>query len=144
MVQIPDNSVGQKDLEEWYLANEQLAKLKAREMMLRKRIFNHYFPTPKEGTNDAELPDGYVLKATYPITRTVDEAGLSVLKEQFVEAKISTDKLVSYKPSLVVSEYRTLTAEQQQLFDQALIIKPGTPALEIVQPKKPKQAKEKP
>ena len=35
-----------------------------------------------------------------------------------------------------IKEYRELTAEQTQLFDQCLIVKPGSPALEIVLPKK--------
>lgn len=143
MVAIPPNEVTQKDLEEWYNADLELARVKAKEILLRNRIFKHYFPAPVEGTNSAPLPDGYVLKATYPITRNVDEGAMAALKEKFIEKLISTDKLVKYKPSLSVSEYRTLTAEQQQLFDQCLEVKPGTPALEIVLPKKKAKAGEK-
>jgi hypothetical protein len=42
----------------------------------------------------------------------------------------------------VLKEYRTLPEEQHQLFDQCLIVKPGSPALEIVLPAKAKKAGE--
>lgn len=136
MTTIPENEVTAADLAEWYRIQEELKKVKAREMLLRQKIFKFYFPTPTEGTNNFDLPDGYVLKGKHTINRDIDPGAFQVLRKTFEEAGIHPDALVQYKPSLVKKEYNTLTEEQKQLFDQALIVKPGSPALEIVLPKK--------
>jgi len=141
MTNIPTNTVTQADLEEWYRLQEDLRRIRASEMLLRQRIFGAYFP-PVEGTNSAPLADGWVLKGKHTINRDIDLGALGAMKEQFAEAGISADALVQYKPSLVLKEYRTLTEEQRQLFDRALIVKPGSPALEIVLPAKAKKAGE--
>lgn len=143
MSDVPANTATQEDLSAWYILQEQLKKLKASEMLLRRKIFGHYFPSPVEGTNSAPLTDGWMLKGKYGIDRAVDLGAFTAMKEQFAEARISSDALVEFKPSLKLAEYRTLTDEQRQLFDRALIIKPGSPALEIVLPAKAKKAGEK-
>jgi len=142
MTNIPANTVTQEDLAEWYRLQDELKRIKASEMLLRQRIFGAYFPSPVEGTNSAPLADGWVLKGKHTINRDIDPGALGAMKEQFAEAGISADALVQYKPSLVLKEYRTLTEEQRQLFDQCLIVKPGSPALEIVLPAKAKKAGE--
>lgn len=142
MTSIPNNAVSQEDLAEWYRLQEQLKKIKASEMLLRQKIFGAYFPSPQEGTNSAPLAEGWVLKGKHTINREIDPGTLGAMKEQFAEAGIAADSLVQYKPSLVLKEYRTLTEEQRQLFDRALIVKPGSPALEIVLPAKVKKAGE--
>lgn len=142
MTSIPANTITPADLIEWDRLQEELKRIKTAEMLLRQKIFAAYFPTPKEGTNDAPLAAGWVLKGKYTINREVDPGALGALRPQLVEAGIKADDLVQYKPSLVLKEYRTLTAEQAQLFDQVLIVKPGSPALEIVLPAKAKKAGE--
>ena len=136
MSDIPANTVTQEDLNEWYKLAAELKRVKAAEMLLRQKIFKSYFPDPKEGTNSHPLADGWVLKGKYPINREVDQGSLAAYKEKFVEAKINADALVQYKPELKLSAYRELTEDQRQLFDHALIVKPGSPALEIVLPAK--------
>lgn len=136
MPELPKNTVTQADLFLWYEMQEQLKKLKAGEMLLRKKIFDFYFADPKEGVNSYAMPDAYVLKGTYVINREVDPGGFEALRPTLEKANVSPDKLVVFKPSLVVKEYRTLTAEEQKMFDQCLIIKPGAPSLEIVKPAK--------
>lgn len=138
MTAIPPNTVGQKDLEEWYKATAELAIAKAKEGMLRLRCFKGYFPTPVEGTNTAPLADGYELKGIHKINRSVEPGSLIVLADKFAEAKIAVGDLIEYKPDLKIKEYRTLTDDQRNLFDQALIIKDGTPDLKIVLPAKNK------
>jgi hypothetical protein len=136
MAEIPENTVTMKDVEQWYTMQEQLSKLKIAESILRKRIVGHFFPTPREGVNSHPLEAGWVMKADCGIDRKVDEAALTTLKAPLKEAKISVDKLIRWKPELAVKEYRTLSDEQRHLFDQCLIIKPASPQLEIVLPKK--------
>ncbi len=147
MTNLPANTVTQADLEEWYRLQEQLKKIKASEMLLRQKIFGFYFQAPVEGTNSAPLADGWVLKGKHTINREVDPGALGAMrvpdtetgKSRFDAAGINVDKLIQYKPSLVLKEYRTLTDEQQKLFDQCLIVKPGSPSLEIVLPAKAKK-----
>ena len=136
MTLIPENQVTQADLAEWYKLQEELKKVKAREMLLRTKIFGYFFTSPVEGTNSYDLPDGYVLKGKHTINREVDPGAFQAMREQFSQAGIHPDAMVQWKPSLKLKEYRELTAEQIQLFDQCLIVKPGSPALEIVLPKK--------
>ena len=142
MTSISNNAVSQEDLAEWYRLQDELKRIKASEMLLRQKIFGAYFPSPAEGTNSAPLADGWVLKGKHSINREIDPGALGAMKEQFAQAGIAADSLVQYKPSLVLKEYRTLTEEQRQLFDRALIVKPGSPALEIVLPAKAKKAGE--
>lgn len=138
MVAIPENDVKPEDLIAWYTATQELQKAKAREILLRLKIFKFYFPTPKEGTNTFILPDDYQLKGVHVISRDIDIAAAKVLSPKFAEEKIAVDKLIEWKPSLKVGEYRELTAEQVQLFDQCLIVKNGTPSLKIEPPSKKK------
>jgi hypothetical protein len=135
-MQIPENTVTQKDLETWYELQENLKKIKVSEMFLRKKIFDALFPNPVEGTNSFTLPDGFVVKGGYSLDRKVDPATLTACKELLEENGIRSEHLVKWDPSLKKAEYNKLTDEQQKIFDQVLIIKPGSPSLEIVLPKR--------
>lgn len=136
MSQIPENEVTQDDMEAWFKAKKALEKVKAQEILLRNKIFKGKFPNPREGTNNLDIGGGYFLKATHVINRAVDDAAFEASLEAFAEAGIPTDKIVRYKPDLATGVYRELTEEQRNLFDTALIIKDGTPGLEITQPKR--------
>lgn len=143
MVEIPAPEVGLADLAQWYQLREQLAKVKQAEALLRGRIFHHYFPDPKEGTNDYKLNDGTgaVLKATYPILRSVDIGSFEGLRQQQQTPgtnvpNINLGLLIKMTPEVVISEYRKLTEEERNFFDQCLIIKPGSPSMEVKIPKR--------
>lgn len=138
MVNIPENQVTQQDMERWYTVQEQLSKLKNEEQLLRKKIFAGMFHDPVEGTNSVDLADGFVLKGKRVINRAVDDAAFKASIEELAKSGIPTDQIVKYKPELVTSAYRKLTAEQMHLMDTVLIIKDGMPGLEIVKPKRVK------
>jgi hypothetical protein len=136
MAKIPAVVITQEDLNMWDELNKQIGKLKAAEMLLRMKIFHTLFPTPVEGTNSLPLTEGWVIKAKYPISRKVLADVALTAAAHLREAGIRFDELVIYKPELAVGEYRKLTAEQCVLFDQILEVKPGSPQLEIVLPKR--------
>lgn len=119
-----------KVLGQWQDTKAELESLKRKEAQLREILFQGAFPNPVEGVNTITLVDGTIIKGTHKITRNIDEAALSSILEQMPEAV--RDNLVAYKPSLSVAVYRKLTAEERKTFDQALIIKPGTPTLEVI------------
>lgn len=135
------------DLVTWFKKKAQLGKLKGEEAMLRSRIFKHYFPSPVEGSRENKVPlndgTGAILQADHVINRTVDEQQLDGLKlAMFQEGsnlpQIDITRLVRWKPELVKSEYNKLTTEEKLVFDRCLVVKPGSPQLEIKIPKTPK------
>lgn len=132
----PEEQATPEDLNIWYELIKQVAALAEQEMMLRKKIFATYFKDPKEGTNTAPLNAGWVLKATHKINRKVLIAELTTLTPELQAAGIVVEDVIKSKPELSVSAYKALDDAKRALFDRCLEIKPGSPALEIVLPKK--------
>lgn len=150
MTTIPENTVTQKDLRDWYSLQEQLKKIKAAEMLLRVKIYKGLFTEPKEGTNTLPLEGGWVLKGKRVINRDVDQAALQSYMaidpatQMSVLSKngIHVEQLIKWVPELQTKNYRLLTEEQVKIFDACLIIKDGSPALEITLPAAAKKAQE--
>jgi len=142
MVLIPERQVTVEHLKEWFTLKQQLDDLKGKEVVLRQFIFNGLFTNPDEGINKHDVNDGTgaVVKGTHVINRSVQIEELEKLEESLKNnsnlPKLDLEKLVKWKPEISIKEYRTLTNEQRHLFDQALVIKPGMPGLEIVIPKR--------
>lgn len=137
MAEIPANSVTPEDMVEWNRLQADLKVLKAKEVLLRMKIYKHFFPTPDEGTNNYPLEQGWLLKGKRIISREVDLPVLQAMAAPngpFQQNKIPVTSLIKWDPALVLKEYRTLTAEQRMVFDQCLTIKDGMPGLEIVLP----------
>lgn len=128
-------------LADWTLAIEQATAAKAvvaREMELRKKVMEALFPNPKEGTSTVDLEAGWKAKLVYKIDRKIDEAVLDAVKQQLRDRNINPDPLIRMKPELATTAYRDLHKIDPQsglIFDQALIIKPASPVLELVPPK---------
>lgn len=134
---IPENTVTQADLDAWWKMNQDLAKLKASEMLLRMKIFNGLFKTPREGTNKLDLGGGWQLTATYPIERKIDVALLTSLASTLREEQhIVLENVIKQKPELSITAYKALTEEQRKAFDQILTVKPGSPQMKLEQPKR--------
>ncbi len=122
-----------KLLNEWNKKALQLKELKAEEMELRLKLSAYFCPNPKEGTNTVDLGNKWKLKNVHKINRKCDKASFNaVFAEMFDGAK---DLLIEWKPELILKEYRKLAPEWVKIFDQALIIKPGSPDLKLVSPK---------
>ena len=145
MTQVPENEVTQADINKWYELQAQLKSIKASEMLLRTKIYKGLFKDPKEGTNTIPLAEGWVMKAERVIRRDIDVAALTInsanpeLGPSRLElAGINVASLVKWKPELVLKNYRELTDEQKLIFNDCLVIKDGSPALEIVLPAKNK------
>lgn len=139
MSAIPANAVTQEDLNAWSQLQKQLGDLKSAEMLLRTKIFKGLFPNPVEGTNSVPLgTEGWVIKAKYPINRKPDVALLTARAPELRAAGIVLEDVIRTIPELATGEYRKLTDEQRHLLDQVMEVKPGSPALEIVLPKRAK------
>jgi hypothetical protein len=109
-----------------------------KEQVLRKKVMEAYFPTPKEGVNSFPLANGYELKATHKLDRKIDIAALPAVFEQLRGMGINPDPLIEMKPSLATTPYRSLLEINPAaglVFDQALTIKPASPTIELKAPK---------
>jgi hypothetical protein len=119
----------------WNELQAQLVTIKDQEMKLRREIFAACFPAPTEGTNKLELPEGWTMKATYKLNRSLDEAALPAVLAELRKHKVNTEELVSYKPSLSLSAYKKLDPRWVAILDQVVTTTPGAPTLELVAPK---------
>lgn len=140
---IPEPEVTMKDLIVWEEKKKQLAVLKQEEMLLRTRIYKHFFKAPEEGTNNHSLAEGWLLKAKRIIDRKVDLGSLQALASEgglFHLKGINANNLIHWTPELNTKEYRALPEPMREIFDQCLIIKDGSPQLEIVLPAAAKKA----
>lgn len=125
-------------LMEWMDAKEALELAKKKEALLRNMVANAFFKEQKEGTNDCQLGNGYVLKLKQNYIRSFVD-NLSV--EEML-AKLSAlgfedgEKYVKFKPSLVLTEYRKLEGDRKIAFDTMLVVKQSLPSIELVTPQK--------
>lgn len=144
MVEVPKQPFGLSDISEWFKLKQELSVLKTREMLARTNVFKNTFgldPNTKlEGTNNYQLPDNYVMKAVTSVTRTLEIETLRAIAEELHKRfNIVADDLVRWKPELNLPAYRELCKdhpEAAKFFDQCIEMKPGTPQLDIVLPKK--------
>lgn len=123
-------------LKRWFIQKDELKTLQAAEVLARKELAVHFFPTPREGTNIYEIVgDGtvppYELVMDHKINRTLDEALLNTLGRKLYEDGVPMDLLIEYKPQLKLAEYRKLNDAQRAAFDALLTSKEGTPTLTI-------------
>lgn len=113
-----------------------LKPLVEEELKLRRAVVAACFPDGQdkhEGTSNLEVWPGWVLKTVVKISRQVDEASLPAVKEQLQKMMVNADSLVRLKPEVVLKAYRELGDEMKKVFDQCLVIKLGSPQLELVQ-----------
>lgn len=116
----------------WATQAEQIKALRASEMGWRKILANHYFgPTPDEGTTRKALGNGYDLVLSQDMNRKIDEAVLDNLQAQMRKKKIKVDELFPYVPTLSLTQYRLLTADQKELVDQILTETYASPSIEL-------------
>lgn len=126
---------------QWYQAKKAADKAVAVEKALRADLVALAFPNGlKEGAkNKADLPESWQLSVTGVVNRSIDEAALGAaieLVEEKTGVKLDANDLIRYKPELKVAEYKKLSEEVRKLFDNALVIKDGSPQVEVKLPKR--------
>lgn len=135
----------------WQQAKEVLEAAKANEMDWRKYVVRRAFPNPNEGVNTFDLGDGAKLKATVKFNYKLDadnekiERGLDEIKSIGNQGAFIADRLVSWTPNFLLTEYRNLQAQADDGSEEAkkmlkivndfLTITEGAPTLEIKEPK---------
>lgn len=125
-------------LNAWEAAKDALDAAKALEARLRTAAIAAIYPDGiDEGANTVELADGVKLTATGRINYTLDkdsdkvEKALDKLEKSGPEGKLIADRLVSWKPTLAVGEYKKLDDKFRKVIDTVLTTSEGTPSLAL-------------
>lgn len=134
----------------WQSRKDAIEKAKADEMELRKYIVKREFPKPKEGMNTKELGNGYQLKAGVKLNYNLAdndtvEACLERIASIGNTGSFIADRLISWKPSFLLTEYRQLQIDAEKgekpaqeilkIIPEMLTITEAAPSLEIKEPK---------
>jgi hypothetical protein len=124
-------------LAQWTEAEQNCAMWKAKELRLRTEVIAQFFDTSKDqGTEHFELGNGYKLTAVKKLNYTLtNKNGETVAALQALRPD-TAQRLVSWSPTLSKTEYDRLSSNEKMLLTNALTIKPATPSLELVEPKK--------
>ncbi len=124
--------------------------MKAEEIELRKYIVNRAFPAKHEGMNTKELGNGYQLKAGVKFNYNLAdndtvESCLEKIASLGNGGSFIAERLVSWKPSFLLSEFRTLQEDKEKgskfaedilkIITEMLTITEALPTLEIKAPK---------
>ena len=135
---------------EWEKKKKAIQIAQAEETELRKYIVKREFPKPNEGMNTKDLGEGYQLKAgikyNYNLAdNDVVEACLAKISNIGNSGTFIADRLVSWKPNFLLTEYRQLCDDKDKgdkiateilnIVNQMLTITEAAPSLEIKEPK---------
>jgi len=143
-----------KVLAEWERLKKLIEETKELELSFRKYVVDRAFPDKHEGTNTIPLNNGYSLKAkvnyNYNLADndTVEKA-LDRIAKIGNNGPFIADRLVSWKPNFLLTEYRQLVEDSEHsepmIADPAkailkevttmLTITEAAPGLEIKEPK---------
>lgn len=138
----------------WADKKKAIEAAKEDEMELRKYIVSRAFPQKQEGTNTKELGNGYQLKSAIKYNynladNNVVEDCLNKLAALGNAGSFIADRLVSWKPNFLLTEYRVLVEDKDKgskfaercldIVNAMLTITEAAPTLEIKEPKKGKK-----
>ncbi len=134
----------------WQKRKEAIETAKADEIDLRKYIVGRAFPQKNEGMNNKDLGNGYTLKAGIKYNYNLAdndkvEDCLNKIAAIGNQGSFIADRLVSWKPSFLLTEYRALQDEKDkgdqaaikilEVVNEMLTITEAAPTLEIKEPK---------
>ncbi len=134
----------------WEQKKKAIEIAKEEEMDLRKYIVKREFPKPQEGMNTKELGQGYQLKAGIKFNYNLAdndkvETCLNKISSLGNQGPFIADRLISWKPNFLLTEYRQLCEDKDKgdkfaievlnIVNEMLTISEGAPSLEIKAPK---------
>lgn len=120
-------------LANWQSAEQTMRSAVAAELEARAALVAVAFPNPTEGTNNAPLGDGTILKGSFKNNYSLDSKRVEETAEGLPPA--IARNLFKWKADLSISAYKALEPEHRKAVNEILTIKPGRPSIEIVTPK---------
>lgn len=137
-----------KCIQEWQKLQTALSSAKEAEMEMRKYVVKRAFPKPDEGINNKDLGNGYKLKAGIKFNYKLDNDNDKIWNALDTIAKIGNEgsfiaeRLISWTPNFLLTEYRALqennTEQSKQILNiinSVLTITDAAPTLEVKEPK---------
>lgn len=134
----------------WQEKKDAIETAKTAEMDLRKYIVGRAFPQKQEGMNNKELGNGYQLKASVKYNYNLAdndtvESTLEKLSNLGNAGSAISDRLVSWRPHFLLTEFRQLQEDKEKgskfaddalkIITEMLTISEAAPSLEIKEPK---------
>ena len=134
----------------WDEKKKAIEQAKEAEMELRKYIVGRAFPQKREGMNTKELGNGYKLKSEVKYNYNLAandkvEDCLDRISKIGNSGAFIADRLVSWKPNFLLTEYRQLCEDKDKgdkvadsilnIVNEMLTITEAAPSLEIKEPK---------
>ena len=154
----PSNPLDAKSEDEllmlWDAKKAAIETAKEEEMELRKYIVGRAFPAKTEGMNNKELGNGYTLKAGIKYNYNLAdndtvESCLDRISAIGNTGSFIADRLVSWSPKFLLTEYRQLQIDAEKgekpaqeilkIVNEMLTITDAAPSLEIKEPKAKKK-----
>lgn len=132
----------------WQESVKRLSAAVEEERVNRAYLIEHWFPNFEEGTHTGALSDGYNLKCTMPVNRTVDQeryrkafdyayghSDNEQTRRRIIIARERLDTIFRLKAELNVSAWKNADSDLRLKFADFVTEKPGTPALKYVERK---------
>lgn len=134
----------------WQAAKDAIVAANTAELEWRKYVVKRAFPKPIEGTNTLPLGNSYELKAVVKFNynladnQTVEKV-LDTIAKIGNEGAFIAERLVSWRPSFLLTEYRNLQSAAESgsntaqtilaLIGDMLTVTDAAPAVSIKEPK---------
>lgn len=132
----------------WQDAKQVLERAKERELELRNQCVDFLSdPDKTKGTENVELGGGYKAKMIKKenisfvkneegkVDKNAIEKALQKIEKDGAVGELIAERLVKWTPDLSMTEYKQLSEKHKNIIDSVIITTPGTPTLEIVEPK---------
>jgi len=122
----------EKIVSDWFLSKRESRAWQERERELRSQVIDIFFPDPpSSGTTNIELSDGSTLRLKTSQSIKVDD--IVMLRKRLSElTPIIAERLVSWKPSVSIREYKLLSNSALRKINACIVIRDDSPQLEIV------------
>jgi hypothetical protein len=95
-------------------------------------VADRFFPAAEEGTNKRELENNFTLKCVVQYKREVQPEVLPAVTLQLEELGIASESIFRFVPTLDVRAYKAQPSAVQRIIEEALVVKPQSPQVEIV------------
>ena len=123
-------------IQKWEHAQEKLRFYKQQERELRDEVITTHFDieNAKNGVNNFELKNKYVLKYTPKFYTRLDKAGFLAIRDKLSEG--AEDAAIKWVPELKGTAYTKLALKDLRLMNSVITITPGAPSLVLTKRKR--------
>lgn len=125
-------------LKEWEEAKAHANYYKDLEAKLRDEVVAIAYPERKpltSGTDNIDLPNGWILKTVFKTNVTIDEAAVGSTIQELTKKGFSPDKVFGVKHTYIDKGFKKLPIDARAIAGEVLTFKDGTPQVSLIPPK---------